>query len=83
MKEFVVNFSDNNNYESHAQKVWADSEDEKIRFYVYDLTECPEDATIERDLFNGADFIHALQLGFDIAKRGYDKIVVNEIPWEE
>ena len=83
MKEFVINFSDNENYEDHAQRVWSDNKDQNIHFYVYDLYDCPEDATIGRDLFSGEDFINAIELGFKIAKSGYDKIVVNEVIWED
>jgi len=83
MKEFVINVSDNNNWERRAQEVWGDYENEKIRFYAYDLSDCPEDAVIGRDLFDADDFIHAIQVGFDIAKQGYDAIVVNEVPWED
>ena len=44
---------------------------------------CPEDAMIGRDLFSGKDFINAITLGFNIAKSGYDEIVVDEVPWED
>ena len=83
MKEYIVKFSDNNNDEHRRQKVWSDNVDEKVKYYVYDLTECPGDAIIGRDLFDARDFIRVLQLGFTIAKRGYDCITVEEEPWEE
>ena len=38
---------------------------------------------IGRDLFDGKDFINAIRLGFNIAKSGYDEIVVDEVPWED
>jgi len=81
-KDYIIYFSDNENYEQHCQEVWSDNEDEKFYYRVDDLTEYPEDATIERDLFNGYDFIKAVRLGFRIAQRGYDNIVVKEVPWE-
>lgn len=83
MKEYIIKFSDNHNYDHRRQKVWSDNEDEKIKFRVSDLSECPEDAIIGRDLFDARDFIRVLQLGFTIAQRGYDCITVEEEPWEE
>lgn len=82
MKEYIIKFSDNNNYDHRRQKVWSDNEDEKIKFRVRDLNEYPEDAIIGRDLFDADDFIRVLKLGFAIAKRGYDCITVEEEPWE-
>ena len=83
MKEYIIKFSDNNNYDHRRQKVWSNNEDEKVRFSVSDMTEWPEDAIIGRDLFDANDFIAALKLGFAIAKRGYDCITVEEEPWGE
>jgi len=45
-----------------------------FRYSVCDLSECPEDATICRDLFSGWEYIDALMLGMKIAKAGYDTI---------
>lgn len=79
MKEFKLFFyDDNKGYGENYQKVWSDNEDEKVSFSVYDLTDYPEDAVIGRDLFTGYDFIEAIKLGFRIAKRGYDEIVVED-----
>ena len=83
MKKFIINFSDNENYDCHEQRVWYDNEDQDVYLSVYDLCECPEDAMIGRDLFDGKDFINAIKLGFNIAKSGYDEIVVDEVPWED
>ena len=83
MKEYIIKFSDNHDYDCRRQKAWSDNEYEKVRFSVSDMTECPEDAIIGRDLFDANDFIRTLQLGFAIAKRGYDCITVEEEPWEE
>ena len=83
MKEYIIKFSDNHNYDHRRQKVWSDNEDEKIKLRVSDLNECPEDAIIGRDLFDAEDFIRLLKLGFAIAKMGYDCITVEEEPWEE
>lgn len=83
MKEYIIKFSDNHNYDHRRQVVWSDNEDEKIKLRVSDLNERPEDAIIGRDLFDADDFIRLLKLGFAIAKRGYDCITVEEEPWEE
>lgn len=81
MKEYIINISDNKKYDSHAQEVWSDVEKPCIEFYVKDFCDCPEDARIGRGLFDGYDFINAIKLGFEIAKSGYDEIVVNEVSW--
>lgn len=82
-KDYIIYFSDNEDYDSHCQKVWSDNEDEKLWYMVYDLTDCPEDATIERDLFSCRGFVEAVRLGMRLAQRGYDNIVMKEVPWEE
>ena len=81
-KDYIIYFSDNEDYESHCQKVWSDNEDEKLWYMVYDLIDHPEDATIERDLFSCRDFIEAVKLGYRIAKLGYDNITVKRVEWD-
>ena len=49
-------------------------DNDKLIFDVYDLTECPEDATICRDLFNAYDYIKAVRYGIELAKQGYDEV---------
>ena len=84
MKEFELKFSEHKGeYGVTEQEVWSDIPDEKVSFSVYNLCECPEDAIIGRDLFDASDFIRAVELGFRIAKRGYDEIIVTEVPWED
>ena len=50
-----------------------------IYFKAYDMCECPEDATLNRDLFNGEDYIDAIKLGMKLANLGYDSIEVEYI----
>ena len=50
----------------------------KFKFSVYDLCECPEDATIYRDLFNGYDYLNAIQLVMELAREGYTSIEVSD-----
>ena len=49
-----------------------------LHFRASDLCECPEDATLFRDLFNGWDYIEAIELGMKLAIRGYDGIEVED-----
>ena len=51
---------------------------EKFGFTAYDLCEYPEDATIDRDLFNGYDYLDAIQLGMELAREGYTSIEVSD-----
>lgn len=44
--------------------------DGKSVFRVHNLNECPEDAIIGRDLFNGADAMNLIQMGYELGKRG-------------
>lgn len=54
-----------------------------INFGVSNLTECPEDAIIGRDLFNSDDYIRALNKGIELANKGYTKVVAGERIKEE
>lgn len=47
-----------------------------IYFKAFDMCECPEDATLNRDLFNGNDYLKAIELGMKLANLGYDGIAV-------
>ena len=48
-------------------------------FSVYNLTECPEDATIWRDLFSSSDYLSAVRYGIRLAKQGYDEVEYVEV----
>lgn len=50
----------------------------EFSFTAYDLCECPEDATIDRDLFNGYDYLDAIRLGMELAREGYTSIEVSD-----
>lgn len=52
---------------------------EKFTFTAYNMCECPEDATVDRDLFNGYDYLTAIQLGMELAREGYTSIEVTDI----
>nr|DAU29840.1 MAG TPA: hypothetical protein [Caudoviricetes sp.] len=51
----------------------------KFIFTVYNLCECPEDATLDRDLFNDYDYLDAIRLGMELAREGYTSIEVTDI----
>ena len=55
----------------------------EVEFRAYDLCECPEDATLNRDLFNGYEYISALELGMKLAQLEYDSIEVEHIGGDE
>lgn len=74
--------SDSNTWETRAQQVWSD-EAPKVRFGVHNLSECPEDACIGRDLFDADDYLNAVRLGMLLASQGYTGIDVKEVPWED
>lgn len=54
-------------------------DDNRIFYNVYNLCECPEDATVYRDLFGGGDYLDAIQLGMELAREGYTSIEVSNI----
>lgn len=57
-------------------------EKEGFIFSASDLTECPEDATLYRDLFNAEDYISAVEFGMKLAQEGYDYIQVEKVEEE-
>ena len=81
--EFIIKISDNYSEEYRQQEAWSDNEDIEINFCAYDLSQCPEDAVIGRDLFTVDDFIEAIELGFKIAKLGYNDIIIEEVEWSD
>lgn len=81
-KKLKIKFSDNGSFDFRCQRVWSD-DCKNIRYTVCDLYECPEDATIDRDLFSGDEYIEAIELGMDLAKEGYTEIEVEDVPFDE
>lgn len=51
----------------------------QVKYSVYNLCECPEDAIIDRDLFSANQYVAALNLGIELAQKGYTKVVANYI----
>lgn len=59
------------------QELW--SEDEKVHYSVSNLWECPEDATIDRDLVSAYEIVNFIEPGMKLAEKGYDRISVERI----
>jgi hypothetical protein len=60
--------------EDQYQRI-ADGVDElETKFSVSNLSECPEDAIIGRDLFDADDYLRAVKYGIALAKQGYDDV---------
>ena len=51
-----------------------------MRFSVSNLSECPEDAIIGRDLFDADDYIRAVRTGMKLAQEGYTDLDVEFNP---
>lgn len=81
-KKLKVFFSDNKNWEHRQQQVWCDDTD-AVDYNVYDMNDCPEDATIDRDLFTARQYINTIKLGMKLAEQGYTGLTVKEVPWED
>lgn len=71
IKKFEIHQKKGYDYYYDYQRV---KDEEGVKFSVYNLAECPEDAIIGRDLFNASEWIDAVKYGMELAKRGYDEI---------
>lgn len=54
-----------------------------VHYRVYNLWDCPEDACIQRDLVSADEWLDAVRLGMKLAQKGYDNIIVDDIPFDE
>lgn len=61
-----------NRYESLSDK------DGKTIYSVCDLTDCPEDAVIFRDLTSAYDIVELIKFGIHLKYLGYDDIEITE-----
>lgn len=80
---YKVKFYHDEDYYGHEycheiQSVTKDP-DVTVYFKAYDMCECPEDAMLNRDLFNGDDYIEAIELGMLLGNLGYDSIEVEHL----
>lgn len=55
---------------------WINDKENNIKFCVYNLWECPEDAIIGRDLFTVYDYVEALNKGIELAQKGYTSVEI-------
>ena len=50
-------------------------EEPEVKYSVYNLSDCPEDAIIDRSLFSANQYVKVLNLGIKLAQKGYTKVV--------
>lgn len=75
MKELILKCEyEYDDYECTRTSQEIKDEDNGIDFSVSNFTWYPEDAIIDRDLFNADDYLRALNKGIELAKKGYDKV---------
>lgn len=75
MKEYKVKVIEEYDHylcETRYQEVL--NPEEKTIYSVCNMCECPEDATIERNLVSAFEYIDILNAGIELAKQGYDKV---------
>lgn len=73
MKKILEIADEQSEWGMREQTVYDPETDGEL-FSVHDLTECLEDATINRDLFNASDYLRAVRYGIELAKAGYDEV---------
>lgn len=61
-----------------SQELLDPDDDMRLVFDVRNFTYCPEDAIVERGLFNASDYIKALNKGIELAKAGYDRVEIED-----
>lgn len=73
MKKRIVLFAKTYWSGDSRQELW-DIDDKKELYGVSDLSECPEDAIIGRDLVSGEEALDLIKLGMKYSKVGYEEI---------
>ena len=48
-------------------------------YYVYNLTDCPEDAIIDRSLFSAEEYVAAVEYGMSLGRQGYTSTKVTYV----
>ena len=78
MKLYVKIFEDYDNWGNFiGEEVTCEAEPD-VRYSVYDLTDCPEDAVVGRDLVSVSEYLNILRLGMRLAFDGYTDIEVED-----
>ncbi len=55
-----------------------EDKENNISFSVHNLNWDPEDALIQRELFNAQDYVETLNKGIELAKKGYTSVVIED-----
>ena len=77
-------FPDYNDPTSIGEQILSwDYDGFKGKFQVCNLSDCPEDAIIGRDLFDAWDFVRAVEFGIQLGYFGYQNIKVQKVSVEE
>lgn len=75
----LIEHYDNYECRRDSQTLEWDYDNFKGSFHVHDLCGEPEDALIERSLFNADDFIAVLEWGMDLGRKGYTGVDLKNI----
>ena len=77
-KELVLDYYESyDDYEDLRGQTLINKE-ENIYFDVSNLSECPEDAIIGRNLFDADGYVSALNKGIELAHKGYTSVIIGE-----
>lgn len=74
MKKKILEIADEQSEWGMREQTVYDPETDGELFSVHDLTECPEDATVNRGLFDAGDYLRAVRYGIELTKAGYDEV---------
>ena len=75
-------YDEEDEYNRCSQEV-IDPDREVSGYFVQDLWDCPEDATVSRDLVSAHQWLMFVNEGIQLAKMGYDRAVLVEREREE
>lgn len=79
----VLDLYDNEDEYGCCSQEVIDPDHEISGYYVQDLWDCPEDATVYRDLVSAHQWLRFVNEGIQLAKMGYDRAVLVEREREE
>ena len=75
-------YDEEDEYNRCSQEI-IDPDHEVSGYFVQDLWDCPEDATVSRDLVSAHQWLRFVNEGIQLAKMGYDRAVLVEREREE
>lgn len=83
-KKLILNYSNRKDFDGfNVISEGISNKEEDVYFGVSNLSGCPEDAIIGRDLFDTDDYVKALKKGMELARKGYSEIVLQKVDNEE